>query len=175
MVAVERCEQPVVVDEVLEPAAQLDECEVDALLVQLDVELFQHVGRGDVDVGDRLALQDDPPWFAFACEMAHLLTEHAGIGEEQWRFPPEHDDAGGLLGNGTVVVAVPPRLALDLAEHLTVGPPAAPEEQQDRQHHGDEDALQHSEEDHTARGDEREHERTPADLQVTAQCRKVDE
>ena len=103
VVAVERCEQPVVVHEVLQPVAQLDECDVDALLVQLDVELFEHVGRGDVDVGDRLALQDDPPWVALAHEFAHLLAEHAGVGEEQRRFPPVHEDAGQFLDDGVVV------------------------------------------------------------------------
>ena len=59
--------QAVAHDQVLEPAAQLGEGEVDALGVELLVELAQHLGGGDVDVGDGLALQDDPagpaaPW-----------------------------------------------------------------------------------------------------------------
>ena len=60
VVAVERLEQPVALHEILQPAAQLDECHVHAFGVQLLVELFEHAGRGHVDVGDRLALHDDP-------------------------------------------------------------------------------------------------------------------
>ena len=156
VVTVERCEQPVVVDEVLQPVAHFDEGDVDALLIQLPIELFQYVGGGDIDVGDGLALQDDPPWGAFSYKRAHLLAEHAGVGEEQWRFPSVHENAGQFFDNAVGVSTVPTRRVVGEPEHFAVWPPAALEEQQDRQHHCDQDALQHSEEDDTTRGNGRE-------------------
>ena len=92
MVAVERGEQAVPEDEVLQSVAQLDEGEVHALGVQLAVELLEHVGRADVDVGDRLALQHDPLGTALVDEVANLLAEHAGVGEEQRCLPAVDED-----------------------------------------------------------------------------------
>ena len=46
--------------QLFEAIAQLDEGEVYGRCIQLAVELLEHLGRGHVDVGDRLALQDDP-------------------------------------------------------------------------------------------------------------------
>ncbi len=60
VIAVERLEQPVALDELLQPGPQLDERHVRTLRVQLLVELLEHPGRGDVDIGDGLALHDDP-------------------------------------------------------------------------------------------------------------------
>ena len=88
--------QPVVVHEVPQAAAQLDEGEVHALGVELVVEPLQHPCRGHVDVGDRLALQDHPRRPALPDQLAHLLAEHARVGEEQRRLPPEHEHAGVL-------------------------------------------------------------------------------
>ena len=90
VVAVEGLEEPVVVDEVTEAGAQLDEGEVDALGVELVVEALEHPGRGDVDVGDGLALQHHPRRPALPHQLAHLVGEHARVGEEQRRLPAEH-------------------------------------------------------------------------------------
>jgi len=67
---------------------------VDALCVQLGVELLERVGCSDVDVGDRLALQNDAGGPAVAHEATDLLAEHAGVGEEERGFPPVHEHAG---------------------------------------------------------------------------------
>ena len=67
------------------------------LFVEFDVELFEHAGRGHVDVGDRLALEHDPPWAALVHEMAHLLAEHPRVGEEQRSLPAEHEHVGVLF------------------------------------------------------------------------------
>ena len=94
VVAVQGLEEPVVVDEVAEAGAQLDEGEVDALGVELLVEALEHPGGGDVDVGDGLALQHHPRRPALLHELADLVGEDAGVGEEQWRLPAEHHDVG---------------------------------------------------------------------------------
>ena len=49
-----------------------------------------------------------------------------------------------------------------MPEHLAVRPPVPPEEQQDRQHDGDDDALEHAEEDHAGARDQREQHRAAA-------------
>ena len=61
------------------------------------------------------------------------------------------------------------------AEHLAVRPPVPLEEQQDRQHDGDEDALEDAEEDDTCARDEREHHRRPSDLPHSGEDREVGE
>ena len=57
---VECLEQAVPDDEIVEAAPKLDEQHVDALCIQLLVESLEHVGGRHVDVGHRLALDDDP-------------------------------------------------------------------------------------------------------------------
>ena len=143
----------------MEPAPQLDEGQVDPDLVQFEVEPFEHVGGGDVDVGHRLALEHDPAGLVLADEVAELLAEHAGVGEEQRRLPPEDDDVRRLLGVRCPVAHAVPARPLETAEQLAVRPPAALEEQHDREHDRGDDALEHAEEDDAAGGDQREHER----------------
>ena len=60
MLAVERLEQAVTDDEIMQATPKLDEQHVDSLSVELLVESLEHVGRRHVDIGDRLALDDDP-------------------------------------------------------------------------------------------------------------------
>ena len=57
---VERLEQAVADDEIVQAAPKLDEQHVDALRVELLVESLEHVGGRHVDIGHRLALDDDP-------------------------------------------------------------------------------------------------------------------
>ena len=159
MVAVEGLEEPVVVDEVTEAGAQLDEGEVDALGVELVVEALEHSGRGDVDVGDGLALQHHPRRPALLHQLAHLVGEDAGVGEEQRRLPAEHHHVGVLHEAVAALVAVPALAAGHPSEHLAVRPPVPLEEEQDRQHDGDDDAFEDAEEDDAGAGDEREHHR----------------
>src|SRR3954454_24243562 len=93
-------EQPVLGQLALEPGAQLDERDMNTYRVELHVQLAQHVRRGDVDVGDRLALQYDPLSAVLAGEARNLLAEDAAVGEEEWRLPAEHGNArqpGGLV------------------------------------------------------------------------------
>ena len=47
--------------------------------VELAVELLEHLGGGDVDVGDRLALEHDPLGSPLAHEAADLLAERAAL------------------------------------------------------------------------------------------------
>ena len=60
MLVVERLEQAVANDEIVQSTPKLDEQHVDALPVELLVESLEHVGGRHVDIGDRLALDDDP-------------------------------------------------------------------------------------------------------------------
>jgi hypothetical protein len=132
------------VDEVMEAGAELDERQVDALGVELVVEAVERVGRGDVDVGDGLALQHHPRRLAFLDELAQLGDEEAGVGEEQRGLPAEHDDVGALGEAVDAWVAVPTLAAGYPSEHDAVRPPVPMEEEQDRQHDGDDDALEDS-------------------------------
>ena len=109
---------------------------------------------------------------ALAHEVADLLAEDAGVGEEQRRLPAVHDDAWDLPGVGMRADAVPARRALEPAQDGAVGPPVAPEEQQDRQGDGDDDALQDAEQHHPERGDERHREGAGTHAEVAAQRAK---
>ena len=158
MVAVEGVEEPVAQDEVLQPVAHLDEREVHASALSSSSSCSSIAGRGHVDVGDRLALQDDPRRVA-----ARARAAGSGGGTaRRWRrtaAPPTgrrrcRAAVGRPGGRSTSVPAVD---AVDLAEHGAVGPPAAPEEQEDRQHDREDDALEHAEEHDAGGGDEREH------------------
>ena len=57
---VERLEEAVTHDEIVQAAPELDEEHVHAVRIELLVESLEHVGGGHVDVGHRLALDDDP-------------------------------------------------------------------------------------------------------------------
>ena len=104
---VERVHEAVPQRHVLEAAAHLDERHVDALGVELLVEVLQHLGRGDVDVGDRLALEHDPSAVGLHRQLPDLASEGAGVGEEERRLPPVHGDAGELVRVGEGLQAVP--------------------------------------------------------------------
>ena len=67
MIFVERVHQPVAQSQLFEAIAQLDEGEVYSRCIQLAVELLEHLRRGHIDIGDGLALQDDPARLALAC------------------------------------------------------------------------------------------------------------
>ena len=82
MFAIERLQQAVAQREVLEAAAHLRERQVGPGGVELVVELLEHLGGGDVDVGDGLALQDHPLRLVVTHEFADLQSEGAGVGKE---------------------------------------------------------------------------------------------
>ncbi len=75
MIAVERLQEPVAQREILEAAAHLRERHVDSCGVELVVELLEHLGGGDVDICDSLALYDNPFGLALTHEVADLLAE----------------------------------------------------------------------------------------------------
>ena len=106
-------------------------------------------------------------------EVAHLLAERPRVREEQRRLPPVDHDARELFGLGVGLDAVPTLHVGDAAQDGTMRPPAAPEEEQDGQHDGQHDPLEHAEEDHPARGDQREREGAAPDLQVATQHLQV--
>ena len=97
VLAIESLQQAVAQREVLEAAAHLRERQVGPGGVELVVELLEHLGGGDVDIGDGLALQDHPPGLALTHEFADLQPEGAGVGKEQWGLPAVHNDAWDLL------------------------------------------------------------------------------
>ena len=104
--------------------------------------------------------------------LTDLLTEDAGVREEQRRLPPVDHDALRLLGLRVAAHVVPALEPRDVTEDLAVRPPVPAEEQQDREGDRDEDALEHAEEDHADRRDERERQRRLADARVAAQDRR---
>ena len=96
---------------------------------------------------------------ASAIASQDVLAEDLGIGEEQGRVPAEEHQARNALRLGMardVVVALEP---VDTAEHGIVGPPGAPDEAEQRQRDGDEDALDHADQ-RDARGNRRSRART---------------
>ena len=104
VVAVQRLEQPVAQDQVLQPAPQLDEGEVDALRV----ELAGRAGRASSAAVTSMSVTASH-WSTTqrGCrsrdEAADLLAEDAGVGEEQRRLPAEDHDAGDSVGAGAQV------------------------------------------------------------------------
>ena len=46
--------------QVLEAIAWLDECQMHAAIIELLIQSLEHFGGSDIDVSDRLALQNDP-------------------------------------------------------------------------------------------------------------------
>ena len=64
---------------------------------------------------------------------------------------------------------------VDLSEDRAMWLPAAAEEQQHGQHHGDHDAGQDAEHDHAEAGDQREHQGALADSAVTDQGFEVEQ
>ena len=74
-VTIERLEQTVATNQILEPGAHLHERHVDARGVELTVELLEHLGGRHVDVGHRLALDDHPRRVAFGDDVADLGPE----------------------------------------------------------------------------------------------------
>ncbi len=158
VVTVERLEQPVPECEVLQSVAHLYERNVDALVVELVVELLEHLGACDVDVGDRLALEHDPPRSALSHEVADLPAERSGVREEERRLPPVDHDALELLGLGVLLDAVPSGEVRNSPEHRAVRPPAVVEHEQHRQDDRDHDAGEHAEHDHPGAGRQREHD-----------------
>src|ERR1700733_1910454 len=74
-VTIEGLEETVATYEILEPGAHLGESHVDARSVEFPVELLEHPRRGHVNVGHRLALDDNPFGVALGDHVADLGTE----------------------------------------------------------------------------------------------------
>ena len=104
---VECFEQAVTRHEVVEAAAQLYEHDVRAAVVELVVETLEHVGCGHVDVGDCLALDNDPTGTGGDDQPTNLLAERAGVRKEEGRLPAENHDIRSLHGVGIDGDAVP--------------------------------------------------------------------
>ena len=156
------------VDEVLQPVAQLDEGEVDALRVELACRAARAssaaVTSMSVIASHCSTTQRGLP---LAHEAADLLAEHA----RRWRrtaAPPSgrRRRPGARSASGSASTLCQPSDAVDPAEHRAVRPPAAPEEQQDRQRDGDHDALQHAEEDDAGGRHQRQRQRAAAHAPV---------
>ena len=67
---------------------------MDSVGVELDVELVDDSGTGHINVGDGLALHDDPVGLTLAHKPADLATERPGVGEEEGCFPAIDEHAG---------------------------------------------------------------------------------
>ena len=77
-VTIERLEEAVATDEILESGPHLSESHMDARGVELTVELLEHSRCRHIDIGHRLALDDDPHGMA-------LGDEHGGSGSGRLR------------------------------------------------------------------------------------------
>ena len=83
---------------------------------------------------------------AAADPLAHPIPEDIGIGEEERRIESVQDEARDLARIrvvGQVVVALDP---VGAAEHRVVRPPRTPDEGEERQRDGEEDALDDADE-----------------------------
>ena len=109
-------------------------------------------------------------------EVADLLAEDAGVGEEQRRLPAVDEDVGQLLGaSGTGRMLCQP-------SRPSTRPSTSPWGHQLRWKNsridstiGDHDALEHAEEHDAGGGDERQRERRPPDLPVATERAEVDQ
>jgi hypothetical protein len=60
MLSVQHGTEAIAVYQVLEAIAWLDECQMHAAIIELPFQSLEQFGGNDVDVSDRLALQNDP-------------------------------------------------------------------------------------------------------------------
>ena len=78
-------------------------------LIEVGIEVGEHVRCGGVDVGDRFRRDDDPHRPGLdGCETAHLVAERACVREQQWCVESVDRETGQMLGGltvGGVVVA----------------------------------------------------------------------
>jgi hypothetical protein len=144
-ITVECLEEPITLHLVLEPAAHLHECHMRARAVELAVELLEHLSRGDVDIGNGLALHDHPRWVAVSHDPADLRPKGGAIGEEKWGLPSVYHDPRKLARLWVRLDAVPSFKTFDPAENRSSRLPTPAEEQQDGQDDGDHYALEHPE------------------------------
>ncbi len=152
---VDRAGQLVTLDLVPDGVLHRGEDQRDAPLVEPVVQLLQHVrGRG-VDVRDGFGGDDDPAQAGVLVgDLAHMVSEGAGVGEDEGRVEAVDDQAGKVFGLGMVRRVVQPGQSVDSAELDLVRPPRAAEHVEDRQADSDGDAGQHAEErDAEQRGD----------------------
>ena len=113
---------------------ELGEHERDARVVQLLVEIGEHVGRGGVDVGDRLRGNHDPARRVSARARRRIWSRKVrAFAKNSGRVEAEDHEARQLLGVGmeaAVVVAGHPGNA---AQRGLVRPPGPPEDVEDRE------------------------------------------
>src|SRR4051794_21419718 len=127
---------------VLHGVLELGKAQRDAHRVQLIVQLRDHIACGDVDAGDRLCSDDQPPYRSWRRRhrIQHALLEQFGVGEEQGRIPPEQDQPRYPARIGIsrdVMIAFD---AVRAPQHGRVRPPAIPQELDDRHRDGQTDS-----------------------------------
>src|SRR3954462_4336732 len=112
---------------------ELGKAQRDTHRMQRIVQLRDHIAGGDVDAGDRLRRDDQPPYRSWRLRhrVQRALLEQFGVGEEQGRVPPEQNQPGypariGISRN--VMIAFEPVCA---PQHGGVRPPAIPQELDD--------------------------------------------
>ena len=160
VVAVERVEQAVLVDEVLEPAraARRTRGGRPAAFSSMSSRSSMSAAVTSMSViASHWSTTQRGWWWRTRWRICWrnmpALAKNSGASHRYTRRRAAATAVGWLRD------AVPALVAVDPAEHLAVRPPAALEEQQDRQHDGDEDAFQHAEEHDAGGGHEREHQR----------------
>ena len=113
--------------------------------VQLVVEPLEHAGRGDVDVGDGLALQHHPAGRRSRTRWRTCWRNMPALAKNSGASQRNTSDAGLLASSSASLVAVPALAAGHPAEHLAVRPPVRWKNNRIDSTIGDHDALEHAE------------------------------
>jgi len=101
---------------------------LDALRVQRLVQFGDHIAGGDVYAGDRLRCDDHPTYGRRRRRhgVPDALVEEFGVGEEQWRIPPEQDQPGDPACTRISCDVVIAFDAVGATQYGGVWPPAIP-------------------------------------------------
>ena len=141
MVGVNGAGEFVPLDLLADRVLQLREYQRDPPLVQPDVQRLKHVRGRRVDVRDRLRGDDDPlEAGAVLGDRPDLIAEDPGVREDEWRIEAVDHQPGKQLGIGIARGVVQPVNAFDPAKLGLVRPPDPPEDIQNGQRHGNENA-----------------------------------
>ena len=157
VLVVERLEQAVPRREVVQAAAHLDEHHVDACWFSSlsSCSSTSAAVTSTSVIASHCTTTQRPP---LPDQAADLLAELACVREKQRRLPAEYDDAGDLRGFGYASTLCHPSRPSTVPRTTPCGHQFRRKNSRIGQDDGDDDALEHAEEDHPGRGSEGEHE-----------------
>lgn len=151
----ERFVKTVLPQPVFDRAFQFGEAKADAKGSQPALEVLQHVGGGDIDVGHRLGGDHNSPGRLFGGRHGgqQAAAKNLSVGKEQRRVPSKQHEARRLMGlwvTADVVITLPP---WQPAQHSRIRLPSPPDEFTDGQQNSKANARDNANEDDPSQAD----------------------